>query len=88
MKNKIEDLRNHLFETIEALRDDEKPMELARAHAVAKVAQVIVESAKVEVEFLKATGASRSTGFLPSEEDGDSAAPRGALRAVATRTKS
>lgn len=68
-KNKIDDLRNHLFETLEALKDDEKPMDLARAKAIADVAKVLVESAKVEVDFLKATGALKSTDFLPSEED-------------------
>jgi hypothetical protein len=80
-KNKIEDLRNHLFETLEALKDDEKPMDLARAKAIADVARVIVESAKVEVEFLKATDALSSTGFLPKAEP--ETGPRRALpRAV------
>lgn len=69
MKNKIDDLRNHLFETLEALKDEDKPMDLARAKAVADVAKVIVESAKVEVDFLKVTGAVRSTGFLPDGEE-------------------
>jgi len=64
-KNKISDLRDHLFETLEALKDEEKPMELARARAIADVARVIVESSKVEVNFLQVTGALRSTDFLP-----------------------
>ena len=68
MRNKMEDLRNHLFETLEALKDDEKPMDLDRARTIATVAKVLVESAKVEVSFLNVTGALRSTGFLP---DGD-----------------
>lgn len=68
MKNKIDDLRNHLFETLEALKDDEKPMDLDRARTIADVAKVLVESAKVEVDFLKVTGAVRSTGFLPDGE--------------------
>jgi tRNA C32,U32 (ribose-2'-O)-methylase TrmJ len=51
MKNKIEDLRNHLFETIEMLKDDEKPMEIDRAKAISDVAGTIIESAKVEVRF-------------------------------------
>jgi hypothetical protein len=72
-KNKIDDLRNHLFETLEALKDDEKPMDLARAKAVAEVAKVLVESAKVEVDFLKVTGAIKSTGFLPVVADDDEA---------------
>ncbi len=69
MKNKIDDLRNHLFETLEALKDEEKPMDLARARAVADVARVIVESAKIEVDFLKVTGALKCTDFLPAEEE-------------------
>lgn len=44
-------------------------MELDRARAVAEVAKVIVDSAKVEVDFLKVTGAVRSTNFLPAGED-------------------
>jgi len=54
---------------LEALKDEEKPMELDRARAIADVARVIVDSAKVEVDFLKVTGALRSTDFLPTEED-------------------
>jgi hypothetical protein len=69
MKNKIGDLRNHLFETLEALKDEEKPMELDRARAIADVAKVLVESAKVEVDFLKVSGAASSTDFLPIGED-------------------
>ena len=34
MKNKIEDLRNHLFATLEALSDKENPMEIERALAI------------------------------------------------------
>ena len=67
MKNKIEDLRNHLFLTLEALQDEEKPMEIDRARAIADVAKVIVDSAKVEVEYVKATGApSTGSSFLPA----------------------
>lgn len=63
MNNKIEDLRNHLFATLEALRDDEKPMDIDRAKAIAGVAQVIVNSAKAENEFIDLTG-SLGSGFI------------------------
>lgn len=76
MKNKIEDLRNHLFATIEALLDEDKPMDIDRAKAVADVAQVMINSAKVEVEFMKTTGGTGS-GFI--ENTGRNPA---ALRAV------
>ena len=59
----MEDLRNHLFATIEALLDEEKPMDIDRAKAVADVAQVMINSAKVEVEFVKTTGGTGS-GFI------------------------
>ena len=67
MKNKIEDLRNHLFATIEGLLDTEKPLDLERAKVVADVAQVLVNSAKVEVDFLRATDSVRGTGFIPDD---------------------
>lgn len=66
-KNKIEDLRNHLFATLEALQDEDKPMEIDRAKTIADVAQVIVNSAKIEVEFIRATGREKGTGFIPEE---------------------
>lgn len=67
-KNRIDDLRNHLFETLEALKDDEKPMDIERAKAIADVARVIVDSAKVEVAFIAATGRDNGSGFMPEAE--------------------
>ena len=52
-KNKMTDLRDHLFATIEALSDTDKPMDLDRAKAIADVAKVVVGSAKVEVEAMR-----------------------------------
>ena len=77
MKNKIEDLRNHLFATLEALQDEEKPMELERAKTIAAVAQVVINSAKVEVDFIEATGGNRGTGFIPDERLVPAAPPSG-----------
>lgn len=65
MKNKIEDLRNHLFGAIEGLLDTEDPLDIERAKAVADLASVIVASAKVEVDFLKAIGGDGlGSGFI------------------------
>lgn len=75
MANTINDLRSHLFETLAALKNKETPMDLDRAQAVADVAKVIIESAKVEVSFLKVTGATQSTGFLPAAEERTAPAP-------------
>jgi hypothetical protein len=61
----ISQLRDHLFATLEALNDREKPMEIDRAKAVAEVAQVIINSAKVEVDHMKVSGG-KGTGFIES----------------------
>jgi hypothetical protein len=68
MKTDINSLREHLFATIEALRDDEKPMDIQRAKAISDVAQTIINSAKVEVDFANATGQQVDSKFLPSTE--------------------
>jgi len=65
-RNKIEDLRNHLFETIEMLKEGD--MEIDKAKAISEVAQVIINSAKVEVQFLKEMGSNKHTGFIQLEE--------------------
>jgi hypothetical protein len=76
MKNhKIGDLRNLLFETLDALKRDKDPMDIQRAQAIANVANTIIESAKVEVSFLKVTGALKSTDFLPTDVDEPPALP-------------
>lgn len=68
MSKTIEDLRKHLFATLEGLQDKENPLDIDRAKAVSEVAQVIINSAKVEVDFAKATGASIGGGFLTPNE--------------------
>jgi len=53
-KNKMEDLRNHLFETLERLKDGD--MEIETAKAIVDVSKVLVDSARVEVAFQKHVG--------------------------------
>lgn len=80
MKNKIEDLRDHLFATLEALRDPEKPMELDRARAISEVAQTIINTAKVEVDYAKVVGKDVASSFLPSPVRPAPSAPPALLR--------
>lgn len=68
MKNKIEDLRDHLFETIEALKDTAKPMALDRARAISDVAQTIINSAKVEIDLMRVVDATNGSGFISLPE--------------------
>ena len=67
MANKIDDLREHLFATLAGLRDEKKPMDIDRAKAVAEVAKVIVDSAKVECDHMRIAGGTGS-GFIPTPE--------------------
>ena len=70
-KNKLGDLRDHLFETLERLKDPDKPMEIERAKAIAEVAQTAINLAKVEVEMVRAADGRAVTGafFDVPEED-------------------
>ncbi|MGH3430841.1 MAG: hypothetical protein ACRDQZ_25275 [Mycobacteriales bacterium] len=65
MPKTIDDLREHLFGTLDALRDEKNPMDIERAKAVAEVAGVIVDSARVEAAFSRANGGSASA-FMPT----------------------
>lgn len=62
MKNPhINALRAKLLATLDDLRDRNNPMEPDRARAIAAVSGVLVDSARVEVEFIRATGGDTST---------------------------
>ena len=52
----INELRTELLATLRDLRNRTNPMEPDRARAVAQVAGVLVDSARVEVEYIKVTG--------------------------------
>jgi hypothetical protein len=72
MKNKLPDLRNHLFAQLERLTNEditaeELEKEVFRADAVVNVSKQIVETAKVEVTFIKAIGGKDTTGFILPE---------------------
>lgn len=61
MKNKISDLRDHMFAALERLGDEkitpeQLKIEIERSKAVAEVGKVIVESAKAEIMHAKLTG--------------------------------
>jgi len=55
VKNKMSDLRDHLFEVLERLKDPEPetPMDIDTAKAIIGVADTIIDSARVENDYLK-----------------------------------
>lgn len=66
MSNDITDLRTHLFDALKGLKDGS--IDIEKAKAISDIAQVIVNSAKVEVDYAKATG-SKGSGFLEKAAD-------------------
>lgn len=61
MKNKMVDLKNHLFTALERLNDDgltdeQIKMEITRAQAVAEIGKVLVDGAKTSLLYAKITG--------------------------------
>lgn len=75
MSYKIEDLRNTLIDMIKALNDKDAVVDLDRAKVAAELAQVVVNSAKAEVDFMRVTGGTGS-GFI------ENTGRRPALKAV------
>lgn len=63
----MNDVREALLATLRDLRASTgTPAEIAKAKAVAQVASVLVDSARVEVEFLRATESEHSAFLAPS----------------------
>lgn len=81
--NDITELRTHLFDTLRALKDKESPMDIDRAKAVCEVGQVIINTAKVEIEHARVTGANTGTQFLGA---GALPAPTGAETGTGTKS--
>lgn len=63
----INDLRGDLAETLRKLRDGDPSMNVEKAKAISELGQTMINSAKVEVEFIKTVGRGRTspTGFVP-----------------------
>ena len=60
MSTHISELRTELLATLRDLRCKERPMEPDRARAVAQVAAVMVDTARVEVDYVRANGGGES----------------------------
>jgi hypothetical protein len=70
-KNKLTDLRDHLFETIELLKDPDSGMDVKTAREIGNIASVIVDSARVEVEFQREVGGVGSGFIAGIGDEGD-----------------
>lgn len=68
-KPHIEQVRQSLLDTLADLRNRKTPMDIDRAKAIATVASVLVETAKVENDYIKITGQDHSS-FIAAEHSG------------------
>lgn len=65
-KNNITELREILFDTLRGLK--EKSIDIDHAKAISETAQVIINSAKVEVDHARHTGVKSTTFLLEKQE--------------------
>lgn len=68
-RNQMNDLRDHLFAALERLNDDELTpeqlsTEVEKAQAISNLSNSVINSAKAEIDFMKATGMIATTSNL------------------------
>lgn len=65
----IDQVRSALLDTLNALRNKDNPIDLDRVKAMVAVSNTLVDTARVENDYLKLTGQSRSA-FLADQSAG------------------
>jgi BioD-like phosphotransacetylase family protein len=83
----INELRQQLLDTLKDLRNRENPMEPDRARAIAQVAGVLVDSAKAEIDYIKATGSDRSDFIEPAAQITTDASGAGLPNGISSITR-
>jgi hypothetical protein len=68
-RNKLSDVRDHIFMALERVADetlttDQVNLEIDKAKAISMLASTIIQSAKVEIDFINATGVLESQSDL------------------------
>lgn len=79
----IDDLRDMLFATLQAVRDG--TMDLDKARAVNEIGKTLVDTARVEVDYLKSSGGGESA-FISSAVGSDNL-PDGLPRGITGVTR-
>lgn len=94
-QNNISEVRKMLLDQMAALRSASNPellrQEIERGQALGQIAQVITNTAKVEVDYIKATGQDRNA-FLDAPADGrltaiTTSAPAGPANGITSITR-
>lgn len=75
MKNKLDDLRNHLFKqldrlSVDGLSTEQMDSEVNRTYMIVEVAKTIVDTARIEIDFykVKTVSAEIATTFFDEPE--------------------
>lgn len=68
VKLNIAELRRHLFNQLEVLGDMNRTADIPRARAISEIAMVLVQSAKVEVDFHHIMQGAIDLPFIESQE--------------------
>lgn len=79
----MDDLRAHLFAALDGLRN--KSMDVSTAKAMCEVGQTIVNTAKAEADFARATGGRVISNLIPASEEAASPSATNVTR-IATAT--
>ncbi len=75
MKNKVSDLRNHMFAALDRLNDVEKltkeevQMEIDKSNAIGSIGKVIIETAKTELAYARFLNGEVPKNFLELPEE-------------------
>ena len=83
--NDITTVRMHLLKFLSDVCDANKPIDKERVIAVCNVAQAIVDTAKVEVDYIRATDYI-GTGFLECDESSKDIRNHGELKRIDRKT--
>jgi ribosomal protein L17 len=68
-RNKLSDVRDHIFMALERVADEtltaeQVNLEIDKAKAISQLAGTLIQSAKVEIDFINATGVLESQSDL------------------------
>jgi hypothetical protein len=75
MSKSLSDLRAALFETLESVKNGS--MELDKARAINEIGKTLIDSAKVEVQYLEAIGGTGESPFIAPPDDQAPQLPNG-----------
>jgi hypothetical protein len=75
MSKNLSDLRAALFETLEGVKSG--TIDLDKARAINDIGKTLIDSAKVEVQYLEAIGGTGDSPFIAPPDDQPTQLPNG-----------